>query len=156
MAFMIIAVFIFFIMVGLFLLQISIGGMKKTAQEREKEQVISSLEIFSEMPELSCSEKSSFCIDEDKIFVLKNLSEIYSEFWPVSFVRVYKITDSSSLIECPRLNCNYYIVYEDKNQDEKIGYSSYVAICKKIRRESSVYDDCYLGKIELGVKKIKD
>jgi len=156
MAFMILAVFFFFTLVGLFLLQVFLGEMRTSAQEREREQVLNILESFSQLPEFSCSERSSFCIDEDKIFVMKieEINQLYSEFWPISSIRIFKIGGNfSTLKECPSLGCNYYKVYENPEQTQQMEYSSYVSICKKIKdSQEYVYNFCELGKISIGMK----
>lgn len=156
MAFMIVAVFFFFILVGLFLLQVFLGEIRGSAQEREREQVFSILETLSQLPEFSCSERSSFCVDEDKIFAMKipQINTVYSEFWPISSIKIFKIKKNfSGLIECPALNCNYYKIYEDKTQDQKYEIASYVSICKKMKDSSGyVYDSCELGKLSIGMK----
>lgn len=85
MAFMIVFVVIFFVLVGLFILQISMGDLRFSAQNLEREQVMSALVSWSELPELSCSDKSSNCVDEDKLYIMgsPNFNTIYSSFWQV-------------------------------------------------------------------------
>ncbi|MEM4182098.1 MAG: hypothetical protein QXX68_03045 [Candidatus Pacearchaeota archaeon] len=156
MAFMIVAVFLFFILVALFLLQIFLGELQGGVHLREREQAISLLESISQTPEFSCSDQSSFCIDEDKILAFKipEINKVYSDFWPVASIKIYKVgKDFSSLIECPAINCNYYKIYEDENQMQKQEVSSYVVVCKKMKdNEGYVYDFCELAKLSIGIK----
>lgn len=154
MAFMLVAVFIFFTIVSLFVLQFSLTGIRRSAQELEKEQVIQSLMIWSELPELSCSERSSFCIDEDKLYVLnrEEFNELYKGFWPVSSIKVYKISsDIEELVRCPALNCNYYEIFND-GQDSITEYSTYVSICRTTKKENEIFKECEMGKLALGIK----
>jgi hypothetical protein len=66
MAFMMVFVFIFFALVGLFFFQMSMGNLRSSAQEMHMKQTISILNSITELPELSCSDSSSGCVDEDK------------------------------------------------------------------------------------------
>jgi hypothetical protein len=156
MAFMIVAVFIFFILVGLFFVQFGLEDLRTTAADLERKQAIEALQAWSEFPEFSCSDRSSYCIDEDKLSVLagRNYSQLYSSFWPVASIRVYKInSNSSELVICPQPNCNYYEVY-DSGQTDRVEYSSYVSICRLSKVESRVMKECEMGKLALGIKKI--
>jgi hypothetical protein len=154
MAFMLIFVFIFFSLVGLFFFQISMGNLRSSAQELHIEQTISILNSVTELPELSCSDSSSGCVDEDKLYVLssEDYSRLYGFFWPVAYIRVYKV-DSDFLtlgeIRCPGLNCNYYDVYSS-NQQAVQTFATYVSICKKTRKEGYVFNECEMGKLEVG------
>ncbi len=160
MAFMIVFVVIFFVLVGLFILQISMGDLRFSAQNLEREQVMSALVSWSELPELSCSDKSSNCVDEDKLYIMgsPNFNTIYSSFWPVASINIYKVDVDSgvnSLIDCPREECNRYPVF-NSGQWGVVEHASYVAICRETRREDDVFSECELGKISIGIKRISD
>jgi hypothetical protein len=153
MAFMIIAVFLFFIFVGLFFLSWQYKDVREGYEELEKEQTISYLSSISDISELNCKDNSYLCLDEDKLKIMSGLPDLekqeYKEIWPVSSIKVYKIYPSfESLIKCPGLNCNYYEVY-DSNQESSKEFSTYVLICKKI---SYSYTKCEIGKLSAGVK----
>jgi len=152
MAFMIMAVFFFFILVGLFFLGISFRGVGESAQQLQKEQAISSLEVIADMPELNYDSGASMTLDEDKLRIMSgNFSEAYGDFWPVASIRVYKIFPKpESFLKCPSLNCNYFEVY-DSGQGDVQEYSTYVSICKKVRESGYTYDRCEAGKLVLGV-----
>jgi len=151
-AFMILAVFLFFILVGLFFLRIQLGDMKKSVVQLQTEQAISSLNVISDMPELSYDSHESLSLDEDKLRIMSgNLGSYYSEFWPVASVKVYKIYPKfDELVKCPALNCNYFGVYGGGQESVKT-YSTYVSICKKIKESGYVYDKCEIGKLVVGV-----
>ena len=153
MVFMILAVFIFFALVGLFFLRLQLGGVNSGAAQLQKEQTISSLAVIVNMPELSCSSKEEFCLDEDKLNVMAGgFGEDYEEFWPVASVKVYKVYPLfDEVIECPALNCNYYEIFDNKQENIK-EYSTYVSICKKVRDSGYVYDKCEIGKLVAGVR----
>jgi len=154
MAFMIVAVLFFFVLVGLFFLTIQFKDVKSSATQLQQEQAISSLSVISDMPELNYDSSESFTLDEDKLRVMSgNFSGIYDDFWPVASVSVYKLWPASTeLKECPGgPDCNYYNIY-DSGQKNKRTYSTYVSICKKVKESGFVYDKCSIGKLEVGVK----
>ncbi len=158
MAFMLVAVFIFFTLVALFFLQMNLADLRSSAQNLEKEQAIAALSAWSEMPEFSCDDMSSYCLDEDKLYILggENYISLYQNFWPIASIRVYKVNSDFSVlgeIKCPTLNCNYYDVY-DSGQIEVQRYSTYVSICRTTRREGSVLRECELGILSIGMKTI--
>jgi len=153
MAFMIVAVFFFFVLVGLFFLGIRLNGIKGSASQLQKEQTISSLGVIADMPELNYDSSESMTIDEDKLIVMSGtLGKDYDLFWPVASIEVYKIYPSfTSIKECPSVDCNYYMIYDNKQNNTK-AYSSYVSICKKVSERGSVYDRCEVGKLVVGMK----
>ncbi len=160
MAFMMVFVVIFFVLVGMFVLQMNLGGMKASAREKERDQVMSALSSWSELSEFSCSDNSIYCIDEDKLNVLisSEYSRFYENFWPVDSITVYKINEDWSSdkkpILCPGQNCNMYRVYDSGKGTSE--YGTYVSICKTSVISGVAYDDCELGLLSIGAKNIKD
>tara|TARA_Y100000034_G_scaffold105630_1_gene133100 strand:- start:3976 stop:4494 length:519 start_codon:yes stop_codon:yes gene_type:complete len=154
MAFMIVAVFIFFTLVGLFFVSWQSRSIGRNAADLQKQQALSSIEVIRNMPELNCDLTEGLCVDEDKLNVLAaGLSDDYAEFWPVASVKVYKVypsfeTEGSK--KCPGLNCNYWEVY-DSGQTSSEEFSGYVNICKKMRERGSNYEKCEVGKLLVGV-----
>jgi len=157
MAFMIVAVFFFFLLAGLFFLNISFKDLKANAGQLYKDQAISSLEVIANMPELNYNSQESLTLDEDKLKIMSgNFSQIYNGFWQVASVKVYKVYPKfNKVIKCPSLNCNYYPVY-DNLQESVLEYSTYVSICKKISEKGYVYDKCGIGKLVVGVIDVKN
>jgi hypothetical protein len=153
MAFMILAVFLFFILVGLFFVGWQFKDVKGDFERLQREQAISSLETVANMPEFNCDSRTSLCLDEDKLLVMSgNLSRSYSEFWPVASINIYKVYPRfNETVKCPNAGCNYYEIY-DSGQTNVKEFSSYVSICKKIRESGYVYDKCDIGKMLVGVK----
>ncbi|MCK5321467.1 hypothetical protein KAJ38_02720 [Candidatus Pacearchaeota archaeon] len=152
MAFMILAVFLFFILVGLFFLGIQFKDIKKNVAQLQTEQAISSLKVIADMPELNYDSHESMTLDEDKLRIMSgNLGTYYSEFWPVASVKVYKIYPKfNERVKCPALNCNYFEIY-DNGQESMKTYSTYVSICKKVKETGYIYDRCEVGKLVVGV-----
>jgi len=155
MSFMIIGVFLFFILVGLFVLGIMLGDIRGSAEELAREEAISSLETIASMSEFSYNSDWSMAVDEDKLDVFASGVNIsYEELWPfasLKFYKVYPVFDEA--VKCPSANCNYYEVYNSGQQDVE-SVSSYVSICKKVREVDSTYNRCEVGKIVVGVKKL--
>ena len=153
MAFMIMAVFLFFILVGLFFIGIQFKDVRGTAAQLQKDQAISSLRVIADMPELNYDSSETMTVDEDKLEVMSsNFSGAYNVFWPVASVGVYKIYPAfDSVKKCPGLGCNFYDIY-DSGQSNVKTYSTYVSICKRVREEGSAFDRCEVGKLVVGVK----
>jgi len=82
MAFMIVAVFFFFVLVGLFFLSIQFKDVKGSAAQLQRDQAISSLRVIADMPELSYDSGESATLDEDK---LKVMSGNFSRYYLTSF-----------------------------------------------------------------------
>jgi hypothetical protein len=156
MAFMIVAVFFFFILVGLAFLGFQGGKIKSDFEDLQKEKTISSISIVANMPELNCAGGKDLCLDEDKLLIMSSKTN-YAEFWPVSSIEVRKILNGEEEVLCRSGNqesCNYYNVYDssDSFNSEFKKFSTYVSVCKKMQEFSSVYDKCEIGKLIVGVK----
>jgi len=147
------AVFLFFILVGLFFIGIQFKDVRGTAAQLQKDQAISSLRVIADMPELNYDSSETMTVDEDKLVVMSsNFSGAYNVFWPVASVGVYKIYPAfDSVKKCPGLGCNFYDIY-DSGQSNVKTYSTYVSICKRVREEGSAFDRCEVGKLVVGVK----
>jgi hypothetical protein len=154
MSFMIIGVFLFFALAGLFFLNISLKDIRGGASDLAREQAISSLEIIAGMPELNYDARASMTVDEDKLRIMSGgLGATYGEFWPIASLEVYKVYPAfDEVVKCPASDCNYYEIY-DSGQTNIEKFSSYVSICKRVKEFGSVYDRCEIGKIVAGVKK---
>ena len=153
MAVMIVAVFFFFILVGLFFLGIVFRDVKGGAEDLQRAQAISSLGVIADMPELNYDSSWSMSLDEDKLRIMSGeFGGGYNSFWPVAFIGVYKVYPRfDEVVECPGVGCNYYSIY-DSGQSNVKTYSAYVSICKKVRESGSTYDECEIGKLVLGVR----
>lgn len=153
MSFMIIAVFIFFALVGLFFVRVQMANLGDSASKLSKEQAISSLSVIADMPELNYDSSETMTLDEDKLRIMASgLAAEYESFWPVASIEVYKIYPSfNEIIKCPGANCNYYNLY-DNNQTNTKKYSGFISICSKQKELGSVYDKCEVAKLVVGTK----
>jgi len=153
MSFMIIGVFFFFVLVGLFVLGIAFGDVRSGAEELARAQAISSIGVIAGMSELNYDADDTMSVDEDKLKIMSGgFSNNYEDFWPVASIEVYKVYNvSREIVECPSVGCNYYSVYSSGQRNiEKV--SSYVSICKRVKEFGSVHNKCEVGKILVGVE----
>ena len=153
MAFLILAVLIFFVLVFVLFTNYRLSGLSRSVQQLEKESTISSLYVLVNSPELSCDfiGDSSWCVDVDKVSVLADeMNGVYDDYWPVSSLEILEIypQTSAELIECPAVNCNYYNLY-DNEQEESQKYSVYVNLCSQ---ENGFHETCSLAKLIAGVE----
>ncbi len=157
MSFMIIGVFFFFVLVGLFFLGIAFKDVRGSAEELQREQAISSLGVIAGMNEFAYGDRSDMSVDGDKLQIMsEGFGEDYGEFWPIASLEFYKVYPTfDEVMECPGLGCNYYNIY-DSGQRNVEKFSSYVSICKRVKEFGSAYDRCEVGKIVVGVKKYEE
>jgi len=151
MAFMLVAVFLFFMLVALFFLKIQLSSIKGNAEELEKEQAISSIKVIANMPEFNCGSRQNLCLDKDKLKIMSTeFKESYENFWPIASIKVYTI-DSNELKKCPGVDCNYFEVYESGQTNSK-EFSTFVSVCEKLKENGYIYDKCEIGKLSVGMK----
>jgi hypothetical protein len=160
MAFMLMAVTLFFVLVGMFVLVIRFSGLKKTATQLEEENAMLLATKIANSPEFSCGNafgsQRTNCIDADKVMMLKGYADTYKNFWGVSNIEIRKIypTSEGGDIKCEigiYPACNV-IRLQDK---EVSGFdlSNYVSLCRKEFSEMGVYDKCEIAKIMVSYEK---
>ena len=151
MAFMLIAVTLFFVLVGLFFLRISFSELRTSAELIEEKNALLLVSKLANSPEFSC--ENAFggikmnCVDSDKTMALKNNINRYSGFWGLSGIEVRKIYPSGELVECGSSNypnCNYIRILAS---DSGVGISNFVALCRIEEVENSIQERCELAKI---------
>jgi hypothetical protein len=149
---MIAAVFLFFIIAGLFIVNIQFRNLKKQAGVLAENQAILLAQFLADSPEFKCNVGlGSYCIDTDKLIFLMN-RPAYKNYWPVAYIKVVRIyPESTSEVFCTKENypdCNTYGVYTS-NVKDTTSTGSYVALCRKEKIED-VENVCELGKIIIG------
>lgn len=154
MAFMVVAVFIFFLMVGIFFFNFQTQKLKETAQVSNEQKTLVLISSIANSPEFHCSSSSSMCVDFDKakILSLDKYGSLYTDFWPVSSIEI-RIIDSSydKIVSCKNKNldnCNYYQIYNEENKTEIMKYSSYITLCEK--KQVNI-DNCKLAQLIVGL-----
>jgi len=101
MAFMLIAVTLFFVMVGLFVLSFRFAGLKNSANLLEEKNALLLVTKLANTPEFSCggafgTDKIN-CVDLDKISALKNNAVRYLEFWGGGIYNILVITSDETI-----------------------------------------------------------
>ena len=151
MAFMLIAVTLFFVLVGMFVLSIQLSGLKSSAAVLEEKNAMLLVTKLANSPEFSCGEafknKRTNCIDSDKVLILKENINKYDNFWGVENIEIRKIYPISEDKECTLdtyPDCNIIKIREGKITSE---VSNFVSLCRKESIEGEVYDKCELAKL---------
>ncbi|MEK6823588.1 MAG: hypothetical protein AABY06_01005 [Nanoarchaeota archaeon] len=162
MAFMLIAVMIFFALVGLLVVTIGFSGLKEKATALQEKNAMLLVSKLANSPEFSCGQdigSKENCIDLDKVFVLKNKINKYKNFWGVSGIEIIKIYPKElqeKEIECISSNypnCNKIILKPGIG----ISAENFVSLCRKEfdSENDMTYNKCELGKILVRYEKIQ-
>jgi|TARA_Y100000310_G_scaffold246957_1_gene252459 hypothetical protein len=150
MAFMLIAVTLFFVLVAMFIITIKFSGLKESATVLEEKNAMLLVTKLANSPEFSCGEAYGAnrinCVDSDKIMVLKE--NIYEGFWDVSNIEIRKIYPKEDTIICTSgnyPNCNVIKVKSDEVTGNYL--SNFVSLCRKESFEGEIYDKCEVAKL---------
>jgi len=150
MIFMLLAVFLLFVLVGLFFLSISLSNLKETATQIGEKNALLLVSKLANSPELSCGEafgsSRTNCIDFDKIIALNNL-EGYSDLLGLAKVEIRKIYPDAGNVLCNQENypdCGI-VKLVDKNVETSPYTSNFVSLCRKETDNKVIYDKCELA-----------
>lgn len=153
MTFMLIAVVLFFVLVGLIVIVFQIGGLKESANQLEEKNAMLLVGQLANSPEFSCGEafgSKNNCVDEDKLMVLKD-NQKYADFWQVAGIEIIKIypNEQDGEVECTAENypdCNKItIISKDVNKGPY--QSTFVSLCRKEILDEKLYDKCEMAKL---------
>ena len=160
MALMLLAVTLFFVIVGLVVLTFVFSGTRDSAQNQQEQNAITLAMKIANSAELSCGRAFGTgkinCIDEDKVMVLKEQAGKYSDFWGVSNIGIYTIFPSTKQEECNLGNypdCNYIKLFDK----ELTGFGqakNFVTLCRKENLGGDVYDKCELAMLVIEEKVV--
>ena len=155
MAFFLVAIVLFFILVGLFIFSIVFSNLSKSATAIAEDRTLSSITNLADSPEFSCGEPN--CVDSDKLMALMQNSR-YENFWPFSSLRVVKSSGfgkaEDEMIKCTTTNypdCDIFEVY-DKNVANERAISNFVALCRVELENEFNYKKCEIAKLVAGTK----
>ena len=151
MAFMLMAVVLFFLLVVLFYMAFQSRNMGQKAEELRETKANTVALMLSRTPEFSCGD---FCIDTDRLMVLMS-RENYNNFWAVSKIKVVELYPRDGLVECTMQNypnCDVYSVY-DKNKKGS-STENYITLCRRENLDGGFVNICRLGKIIVGFESI--
>jgi len=151
MAFMLIAVTLLFVLVGLVVLSFNFAKIKKTANLLEEENAKLLVSKLANSPEFACGDVFSYgqsnCIDADKIMVFDKKD--YQGFWKVADIEIRKIYPSQGNVECTLNNypnCDIIKVYS-RNVEKGPYESNFVSLCRKEKIGGIAYDKCEIAKL---------
>lgn len=153
MAFMLMAVTLFFVLAGLFVFTVLFSGLKSSGQQVQQENAILLVSKMSNTPEFSC--EGAFgssrlnCIDEDKVMALKDDANKYSNFWGVQGIEIRKIfPEDNANVECTSANYpNCGIIKILSSVSGGTGVSNFVALCRKINTQNGFENKCELAEL---------
>lgn len=145
MAFMLMAVFFFFILAGLFYLIIQGQSWKKQASVLERNNAVELANMLGSSAEFTCG---AYCVDADKLMVLRERTA-YRDFWEDSGLEV-RVIDGESERACSDGNypdCNLIKISES---DSGVKVSSFVSVCWRESVGGYVELVCKLGRFIVG------
>ena len=160
MAFMLIAVVLFFALVGIFVLAFNLSSLKETANLLEGQNAMLLVSKLANSPEFSCGRAFGGtrinCIDFEKVIMLQQDISRYKGFWGVSGIEIRKILDSGKEKACNIANyrdCNVIKLLESSSQE--YDYSTFVSLCWKERNSETgaVYDKCEIANLIVRYKE---
>ncbi len=151
MAFMLMAVTLFFVLVGMFILVFRFSKLKESATLIEERNALLLVTKLANSPEFSCGESFGSsrlnCVDADKVMKLKDNIKKYSEFWGVAGIQIRKIYPDNGNIKCTARtyeNCGIIDIFS-KNVNSLPPVSNFVSLCRKDSYKDEVYDKCELA-----------
>jgi len=99
MAFMILAIFFFFVLVGIFFIGWQITGIKSDFSKLQEEKALSSLKVIADSTELNCEQSEDWCIDKDKLVAYAENSHLYEDFWSAASIEVLMVYPRGNIRE---------------------------------------------------------
>tara|TARA_Y100000310_G_scaffold142289_1_gene141729 strand:+ start:235 stop:750 length:516 start_codon:yes stop_codon:yes gene_type:complete len=158
MAFMLIAVTLFFVLVGMFALTIYLSGLKGSVAILEEKNALLLVTKLANSPEFSCGEAFGNvkinCVDSDKAMILRERISNYGGFWDVENIEIRKIyPESQQGKECTLENypdCNIIKIREGNISTE---FSNFVALCRKENFNGEVENKCEVAKLMVSYNK---
>jgi len=180
MSFLLIAVFMFFALVGMIVITVMLSNIKDSVTNLREQNAKLLASRIANSPEFSCGEsfgeQKTDCIDLDKVMVLKDNIGKYKNFWGVTNIEIRKdyplaivgrqpvtgerecTKDPSATYPSPTYpNCNYIQLLNGANDAGKTGFdtSNFVALCRKQSYRGEVVNKCEIGKIIIRYEEAK-
>ena len=152
-AFMLLAVTLFFVLVGLFVFVLRFSNLRGASKMIEDENAMLLVTKLANSPEFAC--RDSFgnsminCVDGDKIMMLKKHIADYSGFWGVAEIEIRKVYPSSGNTPCTLGNypdCEIIEIYS-KPVNKLPASSNFVSLCWKQNSDKGVYAKCELARL---------
>lgn len=163
MAIMLLAVTIFFAMIGLLIIGIKVADLRQSSDTIKEQNTLTLAMKIANSPELSCGgafgDVKLNCIDLDKAIVLKENINKYSintrdSFWGrdvnIEISRIYPDYGNKECNIVTYPNCGVVKMFEDRG-----GFSNYnyVLLCRKTQIDGTTADKCELGQIRISYEQ---
>lgn len=154
MAFVLVAIFVFFGLAALFFITVNIGSVKQNVQEINRDVAREAAYQLASTPEFKWRDGScSGCIDMLKTIIVKQEKGIYIQLWNLDYLRIETIHPEKEG-ECSLANypaCNSITL---ANSSAYFGTpsSAFVSLCRDEKIETGgSYEKCELGRIYASV-----
>jgi len=156
-AFMLLAITVFFVLVGLFVLIFKVSSIKETATVLEEDNAMLLVSKLANSPEFSCGTAygtlKADCVDADKVMALKENIKDYEKFWGVSSIEIRKIYPEKGNITCSKINYPDCHIIEIKS-GKGIGVSNFISLCRKELIGDYPYNKCELAELIVSYESV--
>lgn len=147
MAFVLVAVMVFFGLAVLFYITIRMAGMKDSATMLQQNEAMEMVKKLAASPEFAWTANDcSNCVDMDKLMAIKNMTE-YRNFWGLDYLKVERIYPQGSG-ECTKQNypdCQSITLVPAGNFGTPP--FAFVSLCRYDFKDGQSYKKCDIGKI---------
>lgn len=155
MAFVLVAIFVFFGLAALFFLTVNLSGVKEQVQDLNQEQAKQLAFQFANTPEFNWyDDKCVSCADSLKALLFKDKRDIYIPYWNIDYLQ-FEIIYPEKSGECTLQNYPDCKTITLVNRTDYYGTpaSAYIALCRHERLAAGgSYPKCELGMIHVSVK----
>ncbi len=151
MAFMLMAITLFFVLAGMFVLVFRFSGLKEAATSIEEKNAMLLVSKLANSPEFSCGNAFGSnrinCVDADKVMMLKEKIGEYSNFWGVAEIKIRKIYPDNGELVCTAANYQKCGVINVLSKEVNLlpATSNFISLCKKDSYNEGVFDKCELA-----------
>lgn len=156
MAFVLVALLIFFAFVALFYFSIRLSDFKEDVALQREAEARALIRKLSAAPEFAWTASAcSACIDLDKSLLLKERKS-YKEFWNLEYLSL-EIISSEKQGECTKANYPQCRTITIVNKSSAFGtqVGAFVALCRQEFSEQG-YAKCELGKVYAAGRQLQD
>lgn len=154
MAFVLVAILIFFGIIAIFFLKIGLSGLQGNVENQRTQEANEIVRKLAVTPEFSFTSKDcDNCVDLDKVMALKD-RKAYSGFWGLDYLQI-KILYPGKTGECTKGNypdCQTITLIKNNN-NTGIAKSAFVALCRQDFKQGG-YVKCELGRISASGKSL--
>lgn len=152
-AFLLLAVTLLFVIVGVLVVGLKISGLKKTAIGLEEKNAVLLVSKLANSPEFSCGNAYGInrlnCVDADKAMMLGENLTRYRRFWGVKNIEIRKIYPKiQGNVECSRTNypeCNLIRAWPRVEGTNYTLVDNFVSLCRKEPKNNWAWDKCEMA-----------